>query len=232
MPGVVDAKSLYRKAIARFVGFTVMMGTCLFGTAGTLRWWNGWIVVGVGTLIAILVGTVFRKSPDLLEERMTAGKEAKAWDKALVPVLAGVLPILGLVLAGLDKRFGWTTSISVAGSLAALPVMLTGIALTLWAMQTNRFFSSHVRIQQNRGHTVISGGPYAYVRHPGYTGSVLYSLSQPILLGSVVAFWVAIAMLVVTVIRTMLEDSTLQRELPGYREYAERVRFRLAPYVW
>lgn len=225
-------KSLYRKALIRFVGFSVAAAACLFGSAGTLHWWNGWVVLAFGSLIAILVATVFRKSPDLLEERMNAGKEAKAWDKVIVPVLAGILPILSLVLAGLDKRLGWTKSITSWESAAALPAMAAGIALTLWAMRTNRFFSSHVRIQQNRGHTVIRSGPYAHIRHPGYTGSILYTLGQPILLGSFVAFWVGIAFLVVTVVRTMLEDATLQKELPGYRDYVECVRYRLVPYVW
>ncbi len=221
-----------RKAVAQLIGFSLVTAACLFGSAGTLGWWNGWAFMGVGTLVAVLTVSFFRKSPELLAERMSAAKQAKPWDRVLVPLLAGVLPFLSIVLAGLDHRFGWTTCITTWESALALLVMLVGVALTFRAMQSNPFFSSHVRIQADRGHTVVSNGPYGHIRHPGYAGTILYNLPLPILLGSVVALSAAFSMLLVLVIRTALEDRTLMNELPGYREYTKKVRYRLIPFVW
>jgi protein-S-isoprenylcysteine O-methyltransferase Ste14 len=228
----VSNQASYRKGVAQLVGFSLVTATCLFGSAGTLSWWNGWAFLGVGMVVAALTVSFFRKSPELLAERMSAAGQAKAWDRVLVPLLGGVLPFLSIILGGLDHRFGWTTSVTTWESALALLVMLVGVALTLRAMQNNPFFSSHVRIQADRGHTVVSSGPYGYVRHPGYTGTILYNLPLPILLGSVVALWAAIAMLLVVVVRTALEDRTLRNELAGYRDYASRVRYRLIPFVW
>lgn len=221
-----------RKAASRLIGFTLTTGACLFVPAGTLRWWNAWAFMAIGlVLVAMLTGIVFRETPGLVEERMTAASKAKGWDKILVPMLVVLLPFSLNILAGLDRRFGWSV-VPLPACLAALCVMLLGIAITFWAMRSNPFFSSHVRIQSDRGHRVISHGPYARVRHPGYTGTILYNLAAPILLGSFVAFWVGVAMAIVFVLRTVLEDRTLREELEGYREYSRQVRYRLVPYVW
>jgi protein-S-isoprenylcysteine O-methyltransferase Ste14 len=229
----VDAKAIYAKAARRVAGFTVATAACLFAPAGTLRWWNAWLFMGVGlVLVSTLTGIVFSKSPELVEERMTAGTKAKEWDKVLFALLAVILPFALNVLAGLDYRFGWTNSLGLGAVLAGLGVMLIGMTLTYWAMRSNRFFSSHVRIQDDRGHVVVSDGPYRYVRHPGYTGAILYNLGAPIVLGSLVALGVGVAIMVVFVMRTVLEDRMLQGELGGYRDYAARVKSRLVPFVW
>jgi protein-S-isoprenylcysteine O-methyltransferase Ste14 len=223
----------YRKAVWKALMGVIFTAALLFGTAGTWRWWNGWAFLAVfAAATTALTSTVFRRSPDLLEERRTAAKKAKVWDRALVPVLAGLLPLVSFVLAALDKRFGWTYSVSIAASLLALAVVIGGMALMCWAIASNRFFSSHVRIQEDRGHIVVSGGPYAHIRHPGYAGAILYCMAAPILLGSLVAFWVGLATVPLWILRTALEDWTLQNELGGYREYAESVRYRLAPSLW
>jgi protein-S-isoprenylcysteine O-methyltransferase Ste14 len=228
-----SAAITHRKAAQRVAAFCLLSAGALFGSAGTFRWWNAWVFLAVGiAVIAALMATVFRRSPELVEERMTAAKKAKAWDRVLVPILAVVLPYAVVILAGLDRRFAWAPPLAVSTSLGALLVLLAANGLTFWAMATNRFFSSHVRIQEDRGHTVVSSGPYAYVRHPGYTGAILYALSSPILLGSRVAFWASLVSLVLWVVRTALEDRTLHRELAGYRDYAARVRCRLVPPVW
>jgi protein-S-isoprenylcysteine O-methyltransferase Ste14 len=229
----MDAKAVSRRAFGRLLGMIVVTGVCLFLPAGTFAWWNAWVFMVVGiALVAILTGAVFRKSPDLIEERMTAGGRAKSWDRVFVPVAAVVLPFSSNILAGLDKRFGWTTTLAFPHALAALVVMLAGMMLTFRAMQVNRFFSSHVRIQHDRGHVVIADGPYRIIRHPGYAGTILYNLAAPILLGSLVALWIGVAMAVLFVVRTALEDRTLRRELPGYEDYASRVHFRLIPLLW
>ncbi len=229
----MEAKPDYQKVAKRFIFIFVVTGLVLFGSAGTLSWWNGWAAMGMSAILAVaLILLVFRKTPELMEERLSARKRAKTWDKILVPVLGLLLPLLSTLLGGLDKRFGWTDSISAAASLLALLVMIGAGGLTLWAMRVNPFFSSHVRIQEDRSQTVVSGGPYAYIRHPGYTGAILYSLALPILLGSLAALWAGLTILLLFLLRTSLEDRTLRRELKDYREYTQRVRYRLMPFIW
>jgi protein-S-isoprenylcysteine O-methyltransferase Ste14 len=229
----MNPEATHRKAVQRIVAVCLLSAGGLLGSAGTLRWWNAWVYLTVGVaVITALTVTVFRRSPELLEERMNAAKRAKTWDRVLVPILAVILPFLSIVLAGLDRRFAWTYPITAPVVLGALVVLLAANALTFWAMASNRFFSSHVRIQEDRGHTVISHGPYAYVRHPGYTGAILYALSSPLLLGSLVAFWVSLGSAPLWILRTALEDRTLQNELAGYRAYAAQVRCRLVPLLW
>jgi protein-S-isoprenylcysteine O-methyltransferase Ste14 len=228
----METKAIYGKAIVQLLVSSLLAAVCLFGVAGTFRWWNAWALLAVGLLISVLAGSLLCQSPELLKERMTARKQAKWWDKALVPLLGAVLPLLMIILAGLDRRYAWTRSLTTAGALAGLLVALAGVAVTYWAMRSNPFFSSHVRIQTDRGHTVVSRGAYGHIRHPGYAGSILYNLGSPLLLGSLVALWAGLALLFVLVLRTALEDRTLQSELPGYREYAARVRYRLVPFVW
>lgn len=221
------------KALVRLAGVTATLILCLFGSAGTIAWLNGWVFLFSYTVIlAALSGVVFRASPELMKERMSAASKSKAWDRILVPILAMILPLLAIVLAGLDHRFGWTSSIGMVEMISALMVMFAGSALTIWAMRTNQFFSSHVRIQSDRGHYVIHDGPYRWVRHPGYAGSILYNLAAPILLGSFASLLVGVVFTILMAIRTALEDSTLQAELDGYREYAAKIRWRLIPFLW
>jgi protein-S-isoprenylcysteine O-methyltransferase Ste14 len=144
----------------------------------------------------------------------------------------GLLQFAVLILAGLDRRHGWTTWISPALQVAGLIGCIVGQALVVWATASNAFFSQIVRIQTERGHTVCTRGPYAHVRHPGYTGTILASLTAPILLASGVALVLGVASAMLMLLRTALEDRTLQRELPGYVEYSQRVRHRILPGIW
>jgi len=136
------------------------------------------------------------------------------------------------LVAGLDARFGWTHALGVTWHVAGAVALAVGFGLTVWAMRANAYFSTVVRIQSERGHTVCRHGPYRYVRHPGYVGYALQSLAIPFLLGSWWALLPAFAAIVAMVIRTALEDRMLQAELPGYREYAREVRCRLVPGIW
>jgi protein-S-isoprenylcysteine O-methyltransferase Ste14 len=135
-------------------------------------------------------------------------------------------------VGGLDERHGWSVGIALAGQIAAGVVMGLGYALVVWATAANRFFSLIVRIQAERGHAVATGGPYRWVRHPAYVGGILIDLAGPILLGSWWALVPGILCGLLMILRTALEDRTLQAELAGYREYAGRVRYRLLPGVW
>jgi protein-S-isoprenylcysteine O-methyltransferase Ste14 len=136
------------------------------------------------------------------------------------------------VIAGLDVRWGWTASWPLAAHLAGLLFNVLGYSLFMWAMTANAFFSEGVRIQTERGHTVATGGPYRFVRHPGYLGAITANLATPVLLGSWWALLPAVALAALYILRTALEDRTLQAELPGYKEFTQQTRFRLFPGVW
>jgi len=226
-------ESNYRRAVGKLIAGSALTATLLFGTAGTVRWWNGWAFLSafVVVMTAVTVG-LFGRSPELLEERRSAAKKARGWDRLLVPLLSGVLPTVGLVLAGLDRRWGWTAELPLLASLGALLMMLAGSGLTFWAMKSNPFFSSHVRIQADRGQTVVRAGPYRFVRHPGYGGSILYNLAVPVLLGSYASLAVGLLFVLATALRAALEDHTLRQELDGYRAYCGQVRRRLVPLLW
>jgi len=137
-----------------------------------------------------------------------------------------------LLVAGFDDRWGWSPRLAVAVQVAGFAAVALGDVLFAWAMASNQFFSSVVRIQQDRGHTVQTGGPYRFVRHPGYVGTIVPALATPLALGSLWAFIPAALLSAVIVVRTALEDKTLQDELAGYAEYAQRTRYRLLPGVW
>jgi protein-S-isoprenylcysteine O-methyltransferase Ste14 len=174
------------------------------------------------------------KNPDLVRERAQATQrdDVKAWDKILLPATAIYGPLTSWIIAGLDERFAWTPDLPDYIQIVAFCVIFTGDMLGIWAMLVNRFFSSHVRIQTDRGHAVVSTGPYRVVRHPGYAGAILAWIAAPVFFSS---YWVAIPSIIViafTIIRTALEDRTLQEELPGYTQYAESVRYRLVPGLW
>lgn len=222
-----------KKALWRLVFISILVALCLFGTAGTVAWMNGWIfLISYIIVLIALTGLVFHSSPELVQERMTAASKAKPWDRFIMPILSTVLPLLAVILAGLDHRFRWTHDFGIATMFIALAVMIGGNALTIWAMRVNRFFSSHVRIQSDRGHYVISNGPYRWVRHPGYTGSIIYNLAAPVLLCSFPALAVGVVFTLLMVVRTSLEDTTLRTELAGYEAYIEKTHWRLLPYIW
>lgn len=137
-----------------------------------------------------------------------------------------------LLGAGLDRRFEWSPPLPMQVAAAALAVIALCAVLTIWAMAANRFFSGLVRIQSERGHTTVTGGPYRWLRHPGYAATILADLAAPLVLGSLWALIPGGLTGAIIVIRTALEDRTLQAELAGYREYTRRVRYRLLPGVW
>jgi len=210
----------------------LMLAAILFLSAGRLDWVWGWALVGITFLwvSATALILIFR-SPELIGERLGPRKGAKTWDAAIMSVL-GLATIARCMVAGLDERFGWTTGISLPLQIAALTVAVLGYALVVWATASNVFFSQIVRIQKERGHTVVTGGPYRFMRHPGYVGTILFELAVPVMLGS---WWALIPgglSALLLVIRTALEDRTLLEELDGYQDYAQQTRYRLLPGIW
>ena len=210
----------------------VMLAVILFLSAGRLDWVMGWAFVGIYFLWVCATSVILiLRSPDLIAERLGPRKGAKTWDTAIMSVV-GLATIVKLVVAGLDLRYGWTSGISLPLQVVAMIVAGLGYALGGWAIAANAYFSQIVRIQADRDHAVASGGPYRFVRHPGYVGTILFELSTPVMLAS---WWALIPgglAALLLIVRTYLEDRTLQEELDGYRQYAQTVRYRLLPGVW
>jgi protein-S-isoprenylcysteine O-methyltransferase Ste14 len=202
---------------------------------GDSSWWQAW-VFSVLIFVAGIGGRILaeKRHPGLLVERATSGKtlNAKAWDKVLAPLMAISLSFPLVIVAGLDHRHGWTPLFPIWLNILGLVLIALGYAFAAWAFVENRFFSSTVHIQTDRGHSVCDSGPYRIVRHPGYAGNILSLAGIVIALDSMWTLIPAVAALVIAVIRTTLEDRTLQEELPGYRDYARRVRYRLFPGIY
>lgn len=227
-------KISWKGVIGLLIIIPVMLGTLLI-TAGRFDWWEAWAYTGTGLLVVLGSRVVMiRKHPDLALERSQAHEmdDVKEWDRFLMPFTALIAPFISWIIAGLDQRFGWSPDLPNWIQITALVVIQLGSLLGSWAMVVNRFFSSQVRIQKDRGHSVVKEAPYSFVRHPGYAGGLVSWLAAPVFFSS---WWLIIpTVLAITasVIRTALEDHTLQDELPGYKEYAGEVKFRLVPGIW
>jgi protein-S-isoprenylcysteine O-methyltransferase Ste14 len=202
---------------------------------GDFGWWQAW---GYSLLIvaAGLGGRIWaeRRHPGLLAERQNMEKvqSAKAWDKVLAPLMALSVSFPPVIVAGLDHRFDWSPVFPLWLIVLGFLLISLGYAFAAWALIENRFFSSVVRIQVDRGHVVCDSGPYRIVRHPGYAGNMLALPGMVLALSSMWTLIPAAVALIIAVIRTVLEDQTLQDELPGYRDYARRVRYRLIPGIY
>jgi len=220
------------KRMVTVLAFTALWFGLLFGAAGRLEWPRAWIYAGFSLLgLALNSVVVLCKNPELIAERWKRHKGTKRFDKVFM-VLYVPTTIALPVVAGLDAvRFGWS----------ALPgwtlwpgvlLLLLSIPPIAWAMATNPHLETTVRIQHDRGHKVITTGPYAIVRHPMYVGAILNLAGVPLVLGSAWAYVPAGLAVLIFLCRTALEDRTLRRELPGYEDYTQRTRYRLAPGVW
>ena len=215
-------------AYVQSAAFLVLAAVALFVSAGTIHVPIFWLYLAI--LAGVILASLILLDPDLARERMRpAGRR-----QPLALWLFTVVMILHWVIAGLDRgRFHWSDTVPLALRIGALISVAAGYALALWAMRVNRFFSSVVRIQSDRGQHVVTTGPYAFIRHPGYLAGMLVVAASGISLCS----WLATAMLVVCIVpyllyRTAAEDRLLQAELPGYRDYTAQVRWRILPGIW
>lgn len=221
------------RSLIKYAVMALILAGVLWLTSGRSDWMRAWVYVGLTVAAQAVVGIlIHRRNPDLLAERSRIQGGTKSFDKVLAPIVGIVGPVALWVVAGLDVRAHWPPPVPLSWSIAGYAICSAGIALTAWAMLNNRFFSATVRLQRERGHAVIDRGPYAYVRHPGYTGALAFTLASPIALGSRAALWPAAITVVALVIRTALEDRVLRSELEGYANYAGRVRSRLLPGLW
>jgi protein-S-isoprenylcysteine O-methyltransferase Ste14 len=228
-------KALTGKIVAAFLVVVLLPPAIMFVAAGRYDWWEAWAMVAVLVVTTLVSRAILIvKYPDLALERArwTQGQDSKDWDRKLMPIVALYGPFLMWLTAGLDKRFDATSPLPLALELAAFAVVIAGYLFSTWAMITNRFFSSVFRIQTDREHAVVTGGPYRLVRHPGYAGGFVGYLATPIALGTLWVYLPALLTVVAVVVRTYLEDQALQAELPGYVEYTQRTRYRLLPGIW
>jgi protein-S-isoprenylcysteine O-methyltransferase Ste14 len=207
----------------------------LLGCGGDFGWWQAWVYA----LLIVAAGIGGRmwaekRHPGLMAERQNIEniQNAKAWDKVLAPLMAVSIGFPLVIVAGLDHRHGWSPEFPLWLIVLGFILISLGYAFAAWALAENRFFSSVVRIQTDRGHVVCDTGPYRVVRHPGYAGNIPPLVGIVLALGSVWTLVPAAMALIIAVIRTVLEDQTLQEELPGYRDYARRVRYRLIPGIY
>jgi protein-S-isoprenylcysteine O-methyltransferase Ste14 len=210
----------------------VGMSMALFWSAGRIDWWPAWAVIAVWLIwFTVMDIIILRFNPNLMAERLSPPKGAKTWDRAILSILR-LAQLMRYILAGLDQRYGWTGDFPLAAQIAASTMCVLSIALFTWAMASNTFFSQIVRIQSDHGHAVANDGPYRYVRHPAYVGMILFELAISTLLAS---WWALVAgglCAILLLLRTALEDRTLQNELTGYADYSRQVRYRLLPGIW
>ncbi len=220
--------------VGSFLG-AFIQGALLFAAAGRFDWPRAWLFVAVSFVWMFGNGVVLAlANPELLNQRgaWKKKKDAKLWDRRLVPLygLAGFYAIP--VVAGLDVgRFHWS-HLGLGATVLGIALLSFGWTLVTWAMLVNRHFEVTVRIQTDRNHQVVTTGPYAIIRHPGYVGAALWALGSPLIVGSACGLIPAGLTVLVLILRTYLEDKTLQAELPGYAAYTQRVRYRLLPGLW
>lgn len=229
-PGLL-AKALL-SVVVRMAAFAV----ALLWPAGTWRWWEAWTVIGIWAAFAV-AATVFlsRHDPALLAERLKPSpvqKEQTTWDKMLM--LLFLLAGIGIyVVPGFDVvRFGWSEPLPLWIKILAVLVHAPGLLFIGWVMRENTYLSRVVKIDEERGHRVITTGPYALVRHPMYSAVIVLVFAVPLALGSRYGLIPAALTVALLTVRTWLEDRTLHAELPGYPEYARKTRYRLIPGIW
>lgn len=224
----VDLKSLKKILISRFFFIYIIMGLLFFLSAGTLKYWEGWVYMAVIAVPMVFFGAyMFKHNPKFLERRMRVNEKRKK--QKLIQKL-GIVPfVFAYLLPGLDRRLGWS-DVSVPVTLAGLAIVLLGYLLTLHVFMTNAFASRVVEVEDEQ--KVITIGPYALVRHPMYSSVIIFYFFTPIALGSYWAVIPALLIIPFLIARIIDEEKELGNNLDGYREYMEEVKFRLIPGIW
>jgi len=222
-----------RRLIVSTISSLLIIVLCLFIPAGTLAWFRGWLFLVVLVTASVVITLYLRRvNPDVIAGRVNRHQGTKRWDRILLAIGFPTLMAIPILAALDDARFHWS-HLPWWGCVLGYALLITGMVGLTWAQSVNKFFEPTVRIQTDRGHRVIDTGPYAIIRHPGYVSAYPLFVGIPLALGS---WWTAlipaILMVPMLVLKTLWEDQTLQAELAGYKEYAQRVRYRLIPGVW
>jgi len=224
----VDTRELKRMAFRRFGGAALVLGAVFFLSAGTIRYWQAWLYLAVTFIpMALVAHNLIRTDPALVERRLTAKEERAA--QSTVQRLGAVIWVATFLIPGLDQRFGWSLVPWLVVVLSDL-LVLSGYLFLVRVLKENSYASRVVEVQE--GQTVITTGPYALVRHPMYLGTFVMLVFSPLALGSYWALIPAALTPVFLVLRIRDEENMLLQELPGYREYTTRTRYRLIPGVW
>jgi protein-S-isoprenylcysteine O-methyltransferase Ste14 len=227
----VDRMSRLKAIVASYIG-VLLFASLIFLGAWKLAYWQGLLYVVVALIGTTLSNALVPKGSDITVERASNAAAGQAWDKRLLGAHFLVSAVM-FVIAGMDSgRFGWSGPFLLGVTIAGVVLMLLGQIIFAVAKRQNAFFSSTVRIQSERGHRVCDTGLYHYVRHPGYLGMLISLLAVPLLINSYWAFVPALFGGLLLLIRTLIEDSMLTEQLPGYREYAAHTRWRLIPAVF
>ena len=214
-----------------------VIGTCiffsiLFISAGRMDYWQGWIYVAIGFVMVIVNNTVLQIDPELSKERSKPGENTKQWDKTILG-LSFLVTVSMYIVAGLDSgRYHWSPDFHVDLCILGIILTASGQLVFLVAQKQNKFFSSTVRIQTDRNHTVCKTGLYKIVRHPAYLGSIVQALGFPLLFGSLWSSIPVALMVILFITRTHLEDRTLREELKGYPEYSRETKYKIIPLIW
>jgi len=203
----------------------------LFGSAGRIDWVMAWLYLFIHAASAVVL--FFLGDEEMIQIRSSKEEGVKRWDKVLVVISVVLFSPVTFFIAGLDYgRFQWTPPLPIVVQYVALLFFTFGMSFSTWAMVSNKFFVKFIKIQLDRNHSVVTHGPYKYVRHPGYAGAVFAMIALPIAFGSLWALIPAVLGMSLLVIRTFFEDQILQNELKGYKEYVVQVRWRLLPGIW
>ena len=220
------------KIVVRLLIYAIILGAILFLSAGRVDWVMGWAWLVIHTAVIMTSALIFPVDPELADERTHLKEGVKQWDKIIVIPTQILMPLGFLILAGLDMRYDWSPALPLWVQIIALILTGLGYLLSVWASSVNKFYSRLVRIQTERGHYVVTDGPYKVIRHPGYTGIVIFMLTTALALDSLWTLTLSGALSLLLIIRTALEDKTLQEELDGYKTYTQEVRYKLVPWVW
>lgn len=219
---------LFIQAITKFLFGFILIGLLIFLPAGTLSFFNGWLFMGILFVPMFLAGIVMMfKNPDLLKKRLDAKEKQR--EQSTVIKLSGLMFLAGFIVAGLDFRFGWLT-LPKGVVIGAAIVFLAAYILYAEVLRENTYLSRTIEVQENQ--KVIDTGLYGIVRHPMYSVTLLLFLSMPLVLGSIYSFIIFLSYPFIIAKRIKGEEEFLEKELDGYREYKQKVRYRLIPFVW
>ena len=223
----MDAK-LFTQAITKYLGGLLVVGLLLFLPAGTLAWWQGWLLMGILFVPMFIAGLVMmKKAPDLLRKRLDV-REQQSEQKAVI-ALSGLMFLAAFIVAGLNYRFQWIV-LPAWASWAAAAVFLIAYALYAEVLRENTWLSRTVEVQENQ--QVIDTGLYGVVRHPMYLTTLLLFLAMPLVLASPISFAIMLAYIPIIAGRIRNEEKVLEEGLPGYTEYKQRVRYKVIPFIW
>ena len=221
-------KRLLLEAVSKYLLGVVLIGLLLFIPAGTLKWKNGWIFMGILFIPMLIAGLImYFKAPDLLRSRLDA-KEKQSEQKDVIKY-SGLLFLCSFIIAGLNYRFKWT-SLPDGIVILGIVVFLCSYMMFGEVLRENQYLSRTIKVEENQ--TVVDSGLYGIVRHPMYSASVLLFLSMPLVLNSIISFVIMLGYIPLIVKRIRNEEEVLEKELAGYTEYKEKVRYRLIPFIW